>query len=223
MTNLHGHTMSLAQPPSYQSPLFSPSPSLYNPFNGTVPVSDSGMDNNPSPPDSIHAPQGRASMTAPFAPPLSAVGNKSHVDFIRGFGLETPLESEEETEPVNDEPEKADDRNNNIQESDLEERYVDDAVEIEDDSTTAPHSRLHSRHISKLSAALSFRSVGGGNFTTEFGDAPEETEEGDTSREQGEVSQPPKQQTELDDEIEEWTGSEEDIYLGTSDDEVSCI
>lgn len=214
MTNRHGHTMSLAQPPSYQSSLFSPSPSLYNPLGGaTVPVSESSMDSEASPPDPIHAPQGRVPMAAPsFAPPLSAVGgNKTHIDFIRGFGLETPMESEEETEPEKVEPE-VEVQNNILQETDLEENYVDEA---EDDSTTAPHSRLHSRHASRISATLSLRSVGG-NFT-QFRDAPEE--EAETVQEPGEAS---RQHVVLDDEVEEWTGSE-DVYLGidTSEDEVS--
>ena len=184
-------------------------------------MSESGMDNEPSPPDAIHAPQGRIPMTtSSFAPPLSAVGgNKTHLDFIRGFGLETPLESEEETEP-NDEPEKADDQNNNFQ-LNSEEGYEDEVVEIEDDSTTAPRSRLHSRHVSRISAALSLRSAGS-NFTTQLQDPPEEMEERHVFHE--EVSQH-AQRTVLDDEVDEvdeWTGSE-DIYLGidTSDDEVS--
>jgi hypothetical protein len=177
------------------------------------------MDNESSPSDAIHAPQGRVPIMAPpFGPPLSAVGgNKSHIDFIRGFGLETPLESEEETEPI-DELEKVDDQNNNVQEMDLEERYADEVVEVEDNSTTAPHSRLHSRHVSKISAALSLRSVGG-NFTTNLS---EEVEERSIIQEHEEVTQPAREQTALDDEVDEWTGSE-DIYLGIdmSDDEVS--
>jgi hypothetical protein len=179
-------------------------------------VSESGMDNESSPPDAIHAPQGQIPMTTPpFAPPLSAVGgNKTHLDFIRGFGLETPLESEE------DEPNDADDQNNNFQ-VDTEERYGDEVVDIEDNSTTAPRSRLHSRHVSSISAALSLRSAGS-NFTAQLQDPPEEMEERHISHE--EVSQH-AQQTVLDDEVDEvdeWTGSE-DIYLGidTSDDEVS--
>lgn len=185
-------------------------------------MSESGMDNESSPPDAIHAPQGRVPMAVPlFAPPLSAVGgNKTHIDFIRGFGLETPLESEEETEPK-DELEKVDDQNNNVQEVDLEEeRYADEIEEVEDDSTTAPHSRLHSRHVSRISAALSLRSVGG-NFTTQFQNPSEETEERSIFQEHEEVPQHATKQTVLDDEVDEWTGSE-DIYLAidTSDDEV---
>ena len=224
MTNHHGHTMSLAQPLSYQSSLFSPSPSPYNNSRSTVPVSESGMDNESSLHDAIHAPQGRVPLIAPpFAPPLSAVGgNKTHIDFIRGFGLETPLESEEETEPK-DELEEVDDQNNSVQEMDLEERYTDEVVEVEDDSTTAPDSRFHSRHVSRISAALSLRSVGG-NLTTQFQNPSEETEERNTIQEHEEVQVPQHvgEQTELDDEVDEWTGSE-DIYLGlnTSDDEVS--
>ena len=214
--------MSLAQPPSYQSSLFSSSPSQYNNSGGTVPVSESGMDNEPPPTDAIHAPQGRVPMTAPlFAPPLSAVGgNKSHIDFIRGFGLETPLESEEETEPK-DELEKVDDHHNNIQGMDFDERDTDEVVEVEDNSTTAPHSRLHSRHVSRISAALSLRSVGG-NFTTQSQNPSEEAVEQSIFQELEEVPQPAREQATLDDEVDEWTGSE-DIYLGIdmSDDEVS--
>lgn len=220
MTNHHGRTMSLAQPPSYQSSLFSPSPSPYNNSGSTVPVSESGMDNESSPPDAIHAPQGRVPMTAPqFAPPLSAVGgNKIQIDFIRGFGLETPLESEEENEPKK---ELENDQNNNVQEMDLEERYTDEVVEVEDDSTTAPHSRLHSRHVSRISAALSIRSAGL-NFSTQFQNPSEETEELSMFQEHEEVPRHAREQTVLDNEVDEWTGSE-DIYLGidTSDDEVS--
>ena len=185
------------------------------------------MDSEPSPPDVIHAPQGRIPMTVPlfapplstvppFAPPLSAVGgNKSHIDFIRGFGLETPMESEEETEPENNELENTDEQEDNIQEMDLEERDADEVVEIEDDSTTAPHSQFHSRHVSRISAALSLRSVGG-NFTNQLRDAPEDIFQ------EREVSQHTRQNTVLDDEVGEWTGSE-DIYLGidTSENEVS--
>lgn len=215
--------MSLAQPSSYQSSLFSSSPSPYNNGGSIGPVSESGMDNESSPTDGIHAPQGRVPMMAPpFAPPLSAVGgNKSHIDFIRGFGLETPFESEEETEPK-DELEIVDDHNNNVQETDLEESYTDEVVEVEDNSTTAPHSRLHSRHVSRISAALSLRSVGGGDFTTQSQNPSEEAEERSLFQEHEEVPQPAREQTALDDEVDEWTGSE-DIYLGIdmSDDEVS--
>ena len=219
MTSHHGHTMSLAQPPSYQSSLFSPSPSPYNNSGSTVPVSESGVDNESSPSDAIHAPQGRVPMAlSPFAPPLSAVGgNRSHIDFIRGFGLETPLESEEETEPK-DELEKVDDQNNNDREMDLEEKHTDEVVEVEDDSTTAPHSRLHSRHVSRISAALSMRSVGGNLFQN----PSEESEEQSMFQEHEEELQHASEQTVLDNEVDEWTGSE-DLYLGidTSDDEVS--
>lgn len=185
-------------------------------------MSESGMDNESSPSNAIHAPQGRVPMTAAqFAPPLSAVGgNKSHIDFIRGFGLETPLESEEESEP-NDELENVDDQNNSVQEMDLEDRDTDEVVEVEDNSTTAPHSRLHSRHVSRISAALSLRSVGG-NFTTQLQNPSEEAEESSIFQEHEEVPQPAREETALDDEVDEWTGSE-DIYLGIdmSDDEVS--
>lgn len=99
ITNRHGHSMSLAQGPAYQPYSSSPSPFNplgYNAVSGSESVADSLISDSSAEP--IHMPQGRVPMTIPsFAPPLSAVGgNKSHVDFVRGFGLDVPLESEEE-------------------------------------------------------------------------------------------------------------------------------
>lgn len=240
--------MSLAQPAtySYQSSLFSASPSPFNPFGpnailGSESVAESQISESSG--DGIYAPQGRVPMTIPnFAtppPPLSAVGgNKSHIDFIRGFGLDAPQESEEESEEARAEP---------IEESEKEDEddYLgkpvqgmegedssegEEAVEYDDGRTTVPPSRLHSRHVSRLSAALSLRSVGG-NFTAQFqgasaepGEEEEEVTNGedadDEDDEAEKENQPPQQQVEVD-PVEEWTGSE-DVYLGldTSDDEV---
>ncbi|KAH9487164.1 hypothetical protein JR316_0001233 [Psilocybe cubensis] len=239
LTGRHGHTMSLAQPPSYQSSLFSSPPSQYhNPLSSQgVLGSDSAAESSDSPIDGIYAPQGRVPLAAPsFAPPpLSAVGGGSHIDFIRGFGLDAPQESEEEAEEM-----QAEERNEESEKEELDAK-LNDNLEVENNSdgeleeyddgmTTVPQSRLHSRHVSRLSAALSLRSVGG-NFIGQFQNGEEneqrENNEDDADDEddnEAEKENEPPQQRELQqldvDPVEEWTGSE-DQYLGveTSDDE----
>lgn len=221
--------MSLAQPPSYQSSHYSASPSPFNPFGphsilGTESVAESqASDSSFMQADTIHAPQGRIPMVAPaFAPPNLST-NAGHIDFVRGFGLDIPLESEEEEEEEH-RTEMSDgegDAGDVTQDTEL---YNVESADVDDGTTTAPQSRLHSRHVSKLSAALSLRSVGG-NFQAQFPSAAEEAEQREEEREADERSeedekenQPPKN---LDlDPVEEWTGSE-DLYMDTSDDEVS--
>ncbi|KAF9480431.1 hypothetical protein BDN70DRAFT_912709 [Pholiota conissans] len=224
--NRHGHSMSLAQGPSYQP--YSSSPSPFNPFGvNAVLGSDSITESvtSDSSVDPIHAPQGRI----PFGPPLSvAGGNGSHVDYSRGFGLEAPLESEEEDQDQaqdQDQEHSPDEEDNNATRNiDLDERFEGDRdmSEVDDGTTTAPQSQLHSRHVSELSAALSLRSVGG-NFQSQLQIAADRVEmeeqravEADQSEEE-EGQQVPEQDV---DPVEEWTGSE-DVYLGaeTSDDE----
>jgi hypothetical protein len=111
-------------------------------------------------------------------PPLSAVGApafQSQIDFVRGFGLDTPLELEEEDEDFHlqrterSEDEEDGDTSDSDNGSDLEaKREIDDA-------TTPGDSRWHSRHVSRISAALSLRSVGG-NFHDQFEKAQKEME-----------------------------------------------
>jgi len=67
----------------------------------------------------------------------------THADFARGFGLDVPLESEEE-----EEQEQGQDETDKEQDMD-----IDDP--LPDDSTTAPGTRIHSRHVSRLSDTLS--------------------------------------------------------------------
>lgn len=234
ITNRHGHTMSLAQVPSYQA--YSSTPSPFNPFGmnavlGSDSVTESVTSDSSFQTDPIHAPQGRVPVN--FGPPLSAVGNPTHIDFIRGFGLEAPLESEEEGEEE-DQPcqnEELGDEEDNGAAGEMG-HYAGDGEtsEIDDNTTTAPQTRVHSRHASKLSAALSLRSVGG-NFHSQFDSAVAEAaeqqlelEERAAEADQSEVDGEEERQMVRDlevDPVEEWTGSE-DVYLGleTSDDEV---
>lgn len=230
--------MSLAQPPSYQSSLFSSSPSPFNPFGhnavlGTESVADSQISESSQ--DAIHAPQARALAVPNFAAQAKSAVREitnGQIDFTRGFGLDIHLESEEEEGRRIERIEETDEENDGDIDGDitpdmeLEESREED---LDDGTATAPQTRLHSRHVSKLSAALSLRSVGG-NFAPRIQDAPggieispnEEAE--DDSDEADKENDPPQNAQNLDiDPAEEWTGSE-DLYLGleTSDDEVSC-
>jgi hypothetical protein len=103
----------------------------------------------------------------------------------------------------------------------MNERFADsipEDVEAEEMGIrTAQQSRVHSRHVSKLSAALSLRSVGGvdGGFVVRNG--PSEMEvirDGDTEAGEGEREERDT------DAAAEWTGSEDMRMDGESDDEV---
>jgi hypothetical protein len=145
----------------------------------------------------------------------------SRPDFVRGFGLDITEEAEEEEDEQDD---------GNLPEGHEEEQAVADASHIAladaDDSIdmeldvddmdaevgsiiTAVQSRVHSRHISRLSAALSLQSV-----NEHLGDAESEGEQ--ERQGEGEGEGDPE-----DDAIGEWTGSE-DLRTGTeaAEDEV---
>ncbi|TFY56879.1 hypothetical protein EVJ58_g7367 [Rhodofomes roseus] len=75
-------------------------------------------------------------------------------DFMRGFGVNIP----EEEEPEEERPPPVEIREDGV-ETEVEDAGNDE--EDQDDVSTVAQSRIHSRHVSKLSAALSLRSVGG--------------------------------------------------------------
>jgi hypothetical protein len=143
----------------------------------------------------------------------------SRPDFVRGFGLDITEEEEEE-----EEEQYAEQHEESLLEGHEEEQAVadashialagaDDTIDMELDVdeadaevgniTTAAQSRVHSRHVSRLSAALSLRSVNGNMGVSEA--EAEREREGDPE----------------DDAIGEWTGSE-DLRAGTetAEDEV---
>ncbi|KAJ3721404.1 hypothetical protein DFJ43DRAFT_1158596 [Lentinula guzmanii] len=203
ITNRHGHSLSLVQPPSagvrsspglFRTPStgatsnpFGPNAVLgndQNTFGGSVspslPEVDYAMDSN------IYAPQGRkpvvistlvSSESSALAPPLSAVRTDSRPDFARGFGLDIPQETEEEgleeeEIKVPTWAQRRDVADQEDMESQLEAGGDDDPDdksledrELEETESngllTASQSRHHSRHASRLSAALSLRSFGG--------------------------------------------------------------
>ncbi|KDQ54973.1 hypothetical protein JAAARDRAFT_356270 [Jaapia argillacea MUCL 33604] len=165
LRNGHGHSMSLAQPSTLQPSFYNPSAS-FNPFGPDATLGSDQIAPRPrsSEPGPIHAPQGRVPVPiATLAPPPAASRPESRPDFARGFGLDIPEEEEEveevvEREVKEEEAEVADDVDTTVEAS------VEDSGEMELEelgSLTAPVSRLHSRHVSRLSAALSLRSVGG--------------------------------------------------------------
>lgn len=208
--------MSLAQPPSFQSPVYNPS-AAFNPFGpGATLGSDQIQRVSPVPARlDIQAPQGRAPANfATLAPPPPASRPESRPDFARGFGVEIPEEEEPEEEPrVPVE----------IREESVETEVEDAGNEEEDqdDVSTVAQSRIHSRHVSKLSVALSLCSVGGiiDDGTSSFVEA----QRGPIPARSPDGSPVVEDVDEIDqDAVGEWTGSE-DLRTGaeTSEDEVS--
>ncbi|KAL1740766.1 hypothetical protein HDZ31DRAFT_76658, partial [Schizophyllum fasciatum] len=222
----HGHSVSLAQPPTHAQ---------NNGFNPFGPNATLGSDHisNPSdspvipsePPNGILAPQGRVPLQPPrLAPPSLTSRPSSKPDFTRGFGLDIPEEAEEEEEA---EREYAKEANGDAREHEEEANGASGGADysaattevdvkedrdhegddvIRDAPTIVAQSRLHSRHVSRLSAALSLRSVGGvaaDGLQDRSGHNPDASQDMD-----------------VDDAIAEWTGSE-DVYndVDSSDDE----
>ncbi|KAF8213800.1 hypothetical protein K438DRAFT_1707702 [Mycena galopus ATCC 62051] len=207
LTNRHGYSMSLAQPPTFHSqaapsaPFGSNNPFGPNAFLGSDQRSlpDNRGHDSESEGEPIHAPQGRvpvsmSSLTAPRA--LSRPESRdSRPDFTRGFGLDI-TEEEDETEEEAEATNATNDGDN------------EDSDEEGDGLRTARHSR----HVSRLSGALSLRSVGG--VVGDNLNGRMDLAAGDES-----------QDMELDQEVAaEWTGSEdqEEQFRGgheTSEDE----
>ena len=137
---------------------------------------------------------------------------ESRPDFARGFGLDVTEEEEEPPENALDESEVVD------LVVDLGIADQDDHVDVElgeelDGASTVAQSRIHSRHVSKISAPLSLRSVGGTDEGSPLGGTsvmhivPAREPIGEVPIE------------DLDgDAVAEWTGSED--LRDTTDDEV---
>lgn len=192
----------------------------YNPLGHSVTI----------PSDGLRSPDRRSDPGAPtdqsLAPPAMPARADSRPDFMRGFGLDVPEETEEELEL---EQEQAEQDEQDDSEGHEEERVLAEASHValmgSDDTmnmdldvdeadaevssiTTAAQSRIHSRHVSRLSASLSLLTVGGHVSDREEieSDAIEQGErDGDSE----------------DDAIGEWTGSEDmRTTTETTEDEV---
>jgi hypothetical protein len=209
--NRHGHSMSLAQPLSLSSSaLYNPAAS-FNPFGPNAvlgsdqiqPVSPSPLS---APHENIHAPQGRVPTTIPSLAHSGCSPNPdSRPNFNLGFGLDIPEEEEPQEEPNHNKIAPGD-----REEGDIEYNQEENLEEVEDHDGLTPlaQSRSHSRHVSRLSAALSLRSVGGSRS--------------DIVLKEREIRSPAAHSDRGDeDAVGEWTGSE-DARVGyeTSEDEV---
>lgn len=196
--------MSLAQAPTFYNPS-----SAFNPFGPAATLGSDQIFNRSSPgipaviatseSAPLHAPQGRVPTNVnSLAPPAPLSRPESRPDFSRGFGLDV---TEEEEEPPEEEE---------IANEEGDATVTPDEDPLGDGTTTAAQSRIHSRHVSKLSAALSLPSVGMDEQVLGNASAmvPSREPEGE----------PEVLDT---DAVEEWTGSEKE----TSDDEVrsSCL
>ncbi|KAH8999723.1 hypothetical protein EDB92DRAFT_2080754 [Lactarius akahatsu] len=199
----HGHSLSMAAAP------FIPM-RPYATFNNSAAFNLFGPGTSLAP-DAIRSPDARSDPGLPtdqsLAPPAMPARADSRPDFIRGFGLDVPEEAEEEqeeTEPDEQVVTEVHEEEPMLAEvSHIAVTGADDTIDMEfeeadaevGDITTAAQSRIHSRHVSRLSAALSLRSVGGHMEYPE----PEVQLDG-----QGETESDPE-----DDAIGEWTGSED--------------
>ncbi|KAH7104278.1 hypothetical protein BKA62DRAFT_501365 [Auriculariales sp. MPI-PUGE-AT-0066] len=217
----HGQSMShfAHNIPGYESGPFNPfGPGAVFPAPEFVPTQREREFVSPLP---MHAPQGivpsqASALLLPTSGRTSASSQRP--DFTRGFGLDIP--EEDETEAEDDAPQFNSDVFGQprfsmaavgLGASDVQTDAdnEDDGQDERDDATVPAASRIHSRHQSKLSAALSLRSVGG---VRSEGDAAE-LEERDRHEDLGERSVRSERISHVDpamaDAIAEWTGSED--------------
>lgn len=164
----HRHSMSLANP-SYSPQGFNSnnqhnSSGAFNPFG---PSATLGSDQIISPSISTGSGRGRlpneeavnsddGQIHAPRGVPGRLAASLGKPDFIRGFGLDITEETEEELEH--------DDLESDIATSELAAALQEDldAIPEADETPSRSGSRRHSRHTSRVSAALSLRSLGRG-------------------------------------------------------------
>ena len=108
----------------------------------------------------IHAPQGRVPLSIPSLVPPSISRGSSRPDFVRGFGLDIPEEEEPEEEgprPFTEVEQQSPDNEDGLGLV----RPQSQPTAEPDGMTPVAQGSLHSRHVSRLSHALSLHSVGG--------------------------------------------------------------
>ncbi|EKM60392.1 uncharacterized protein PHACADRAFT_82113 [Phanerochaete carnosa HHB-10118-sp] len=207
--NRHGHSLSLA----HSGTLYNPS-AAFNPFGPSATLGSDQIFQRSSPgapgitanaeSAPLHAPQGRVPANVnSLAVPAPLSRPESRPDFSRGFGLDV---TEEEEEP----PEEEQRDEGELTDALADATETTDEDPLADGTTTAAQSRIHSRHVSKLSAALSLCSVGRNE---------EQVILNSSTPPMATLKEPEGEQEVLDtDAVEEWTGSED--MKETSDDEV---
>ncbi|KAH7884004.1 hypothetical protein F5I97DRAFT_2045934 [Phlebopus sp. FC_14] len=214
LQNRHGHSLSLAHAPPAAQSAFYDSTAAFNPFGpnavlGSDSIEGEALSEVHLPPtiQGIQAPQGRLPVSFPVLATPGISRGSSRPDFVRGFGLDIP----EEEEP--DEEAPLDDEQNVVEGAQAHARTDSQSGPDADGMTAVAESRMHSRHVSRLSDALSLRSVGG---VTMDGAIPEQMDAVPVQSPAGNASI-----DDLDKEaVGEWTGSE-DLRIGDSGDEES--
>lgn len=222
--------MSLAQPPSFYNPAAS-----FNPFGPAATLGSDQILPRASPglpaitatseEAPLHAPQGRVpTNVSSLAPPTTLSRPESRPDFMRGFGLDATAEEEEPPEDPSpaEEVVQSEELNHEYEVAEVAEvspEVNEDEAEIVQDSvSTIAQSRIHSRHVSKLSAALSLRSVGRVEDSLTVEDPT--IQEMITAIEANEVEEGEVEEADGD-AVAEWTGSED--LRDTTDDEVRLL
>lgn len=114
----------------------------------------------------VHAPQGRVplsvtNLSSPGAALSAVARSDSKPDFVRGFGLDIPEESEEELEAEAAEEREYVDTQRHPGEFDAESELDDEDKENTFMDGSGVNTVHHSRHQSRLSASLSMRSFAG--------------------------------------------------------------
>lgn len=222
----HRHSMSMANPGSN---MYNPGGS-FNPFGPSAVLgSDTIIAGNRTPSANSEpglGPDERAEIPPLFAPRGVVAGRGgvasalSRPDFVRGFGLDITEETEEE--PEEDDYVTVD--------KEGESEVSREIAEMEEEAR-ALSSKPHTRHASRVSVALSLRSLGRGG-KSDSGIAEEEVGRRDSIAarawgSEGAHSPPPPREGEQEgDGINEWTGSEDLIREAISefiDNEVSDV
>ncbi|KLO11282.1 hypothetical protein SCHPADRAFT_479122 [Schizopora paradoxa] len=194
----HGPSMSLVHPPVYHQQMFE-SP-MYETGGRVAHEGDfKESDVNETSPIAILAPQGRvpAQLSVPSAPSRT----DSRPDFIRGFGLDITEEEEEgeeedasAAEPIVQEPCSAEVQ---VQDAVEDTSTVDEGMTMTEE--TAPAHGVHTRQASRISVTLS---VGSPTKLEHKGvDDIKDSEE--------RLGQYKKDTDDVDDAVNEWTGSED--------------
>lgn len=142
----HGHSFSVFNPPAI--PTYNPT-AAFNPFGPQATLGSDQIFPRNTNADRPHSKSPSSLLGGSGSRPLS------RPDFIRGFGVDIPEEEEPPEAGDADNEQVAD----HVSDMDLVEAEAGGEVETEDEGV-ALLNRIHSRHLSRLSAALSLRSVG---------------------------------------------------------------
>lgn len=212
MQGRHGHSMSLANPGSLPQPVFQ-TPLGSNPFGPqAIMGSDAIIETNQLEFQPTLRLPAQPHASGSLSPGLVERSRpNSRPDFVVGFGLDIPEEEEPEEESL----QKVDDAMS--ERSDSNGSVTADDTEMEEEIEEGDAPRSHLGHRSRLSAALSLRSVGGHRESLTIAQfiPPARSPVGNPAVDDldAEGSQPAERDV---DAVGEWTGSE-DLRAASSD------